>query len=475
MTMGYVAGTRLAVLLMGIALVGGVTPPTPRPNFLVILADDLDAASFDIAMPRAVELVADAGLRFTRARVSSPLCCPSRASILRGQYTHNHGVVHNGPPDGGHQAFAPLEHETIAAHLQGRGYVTGWIGKYFNGYGLDFPRRAPLPVPTGWSTWSALLAKGTGDPGYYYDYSLNLNGHRTLAAGRTEASYSTDRLAELVDRAIRSSRAPWFIVFAPYAPHFPSDPAPRHAGAFEAAALPRPPSFDEEDVSDKPSPIRDLRRLNAQEIAWLETLYRQRLASLLAVDEAVERFLQALRETGQLGRTYVFVTSDNGYHLGQHRQKFGKATPYAEDLAVPLVVRGPDVPAGAVSDALVLNVDLAPTLARLARTQPPAYMDGRSFARILRGGQPRPPRRVGLVEMRPWRGLRTPRYAYTEYPESGERELYDLETDPHELDNLAATASPCLLDGLATRLGALAACAGDTCRSLEAEPLAACP
>jgi arylsulfatase A-like enzyme len=465
----------MAVLILALVLVEGVAAvPIERPNVLVILADDLDVTSYDLAMPRTRALIEARGLRFTQARVSSPLCCPSRASLLRGQYQHNHGVMHNRPElGGGHQVFRPLESATIATHLHARGYLTAWIGKYLNGYGLDAPKSGSLSVPPGWTTWAAFLSGVSED--YYYGYALNVNGRRTAPAGTSEDDYSTDRLADLVARTIRARKAtPWFLVFAPYAPHFPAWPAPRHAGMFGDAALPRPPSFNEADVTDKPSLWAGEPLLTDKQIAFLETLHRRRLASLQAVDEAVERFVEALRDTRQLGRTFIVVTSDNGYHLGQHRFRFGKATAYAEDVVVPLVVRGPRVPHGEATSALALNVDLAPTFAKLAGTKPPRYMDGRSLVKVLRG-EATLSRRVALVEMGDFRGLRTERYAYTEWTESGERELYDLAADPHEVQNLASVAPTCLLDGLTARLGAMSTCAGETCRTLEATPLDLCP
>jgi arylsulfatase A-like enzyme len=279
----------LALVLSAALGLGAATPP--RPNLLVIMADDLDVTSFDLAMPRTKTAVAARGMTFTRALVSTPLCCPSRASLLRGQYAHNHGVLSNKPPDGGYGIFQPLEHATIATHLQASGYATAMIGKHLNGYGHDFPLRGRLPVPPGWSTWAAMV--GDGD---YHTWTLNLDGQRIVPVGSRRRTYLTDRLADLVEDTIRSAPPPWFVLFMPYAPHKPAEPAPRHAGAFATAELPRPPSFNEADVLDKPAWVRTLPPQPAGRIVRLEELHRRRLESLArrAQDghQALDRLVQ---------------------------------------------------------------------------------------------------------------------------------------------------------------------------------------
>jgi arylsulfatase A-like enzyme len=250
-------------------------------------------------------------------------------------------------------------------------------------------------------------------------------------------------------------------------------------------ALPRPPSFGEAEVGDKPEPVRARKAATpAWELA-LEVRHRKRVRSLQAVDDLVERLVRALAETGRLASTYVIYASDNGFHLGEHRIGLQKTTPYEEAIRVPLVVRGPGVPAGRRVERLVVNTDLAPTLAAIAGLAPPSYVDGRSFLPLL-ADPDRPWRRAFLVERREtearaseepvltgaavFEAVRTAELTYVEYG-NGERELYDLGRDPFQLDNRAASADPALLAALSARLAALRACAAATCRELEDRPI----
>jgi N-acetylglucosamine-6-sulfatase len=268
---------------------------------------------------------------------------------------------------------------------------------------------------------------------------------------------------------------PFFMYLAPYAPHQPATPAPRHAEAFAGVTAPRPPSFNEADVSDKPAWVQSRPLLTATQIAQLDLLYRKRLQSLLAVEDLLEQLIQTLLATHQLRHTYILFTSDNGFHLGQHRLPAGKNTAYEEDLRVPLLVRGPGVPAGRVLEHLAVNIDLAPTFAELAGAVAPEFLDGRSLVPLL---GPHPPplaswRQAFLLESgfrtgaRVFQGLRTTTHTYVEYVNTGERELYDMVDDPDQLHSLHDTAEPALLAQLAARLAQLRTCAGAACRTAE--------
>ncbi|MFN8556233.1 MAG: sulfatase [Dehalococcoidia bacterium] len=375
------------------------------------------------------------------------------------------------------------------------------FGKYLNQY----PQGAGADhVPPGWDEWYA----GATETAYTnYGYRLNENG-RTVGYGAAPEDYLTDVLAGHADAFLRrgtADRRPFFMYIAPYVPHAPATPAPRHTDAFPGVQAPRPPSFNEADVSDKPSWVRDLPPLGPAQVRALDATYRRRLQSLLAVEDMLERLDAALAETGALDNTYVFFTSDHGYHIGQHRMPAGKLTPYDEDVRVRLIVRGPGVPAGHTANSLVANLDLAPTFAALAGAAAPEWVDGRSFASQL-GAEPAPAtwRSAVLLEQgadtadsgepddadepgggrpaagrtRPqppaFRGLRTAGYKYVEYA-TGERELYDLAADPYELVNRAASADPALVAALSARLDALRGCAGPDCRRLEDEPLPPAP
>jgi N-acetylglucosamine-6-sulfatase len=398
-----------------------------------------------------------------------------------------HQVLGNELPYGGYEKVRQrgLERSTIATWLQAAGYHTALFGKYFNRYE---PERG---VPPGWTDW---YAGGTG--GHLgYNYKLNENG-RIVAYGAQPDDYATDVLTRKAVEVIRRSAAagqPFFLYVAPFVPHSPAAAAPRHLQLFRDAQLPRPPAFDEADVSDKPAVIRSFPHLEGHALAWLEDEYRRRLRSLQAVDDMVERIVDALKTTGILNQTYVIYTSDNGFHMGEHRMIAGKDTTYEEDIRVPMVLRGPGAPKGAHIDAMALNIDLAPTFADVAGIETPDFVDGRSFLPLL-ADPGHPWRQSFLVERRQLEeqyiqlaeqhgikrdqlerhayleGLRTPEWTYMEYG-TREHELYNVLVDPDQLDNVIERADPSLKRALAARLGELARCAGAQCRELENRPL----
>ncbi|MBI3948840.1 MAG: sulfatase [Acidobacteria bacterium] len=348
------------------------------------------------------------------------------------------------------------------------GYRTVLLGKYFNGYPTD----DPTYIPPGWDEWYGMLHDNS-----YFDYSLNEDG-RVVAYGRRAEDYETDALAgkaiDFIQRTETNDAQPFFIYLAPRAPHSPFTPAPRHQDEFLSVSAPRPPSFNEADLSDKPEWLRNQPLFSTEEIEQINTVYRLRLQSLLAVDEMIERIISALTVGDELKNTYILFTSDNGFHLGEHRLARGKDTPYEEAIRVPLIVRGPGVPPGRTLEHIVLNIDFAPTFAELAGVIPPDVVDGRSFTSLLGTSPPSPEnwRKDLLVEHRgrgrrqipAFNALRTREYLYVEY-DTGERELYDLRTDPYELQNLQQTAEPSLIRSLAERLQALKDCHGANCRN----------
>jgi N-acetylglucosamine-6-sulfatase len=473
-------------LCLGLGLSASAEADPGRPNIVLIVTDDEDVASH-ASMPKTKALIEDQGTIFANFFISYPFCCPSRASILRGQYAHNTRIVGNEQPLGGFEKFREqgLEASTVATWLQDAGYRTAMIGKYLNRY---VPQRHD--VPPGWDDWYV-----GGNAHASYNYVLNENG-RIVTYGDTPKDYLNDVLTDKTIGIIKSSAAAGQAFFAyvlPYTLHSPSVAAPRHEGMFADAELPRPPAFDEADVSDKPALIRNLPRIDPSSLAYLEDQHRKRIRSLQAIDDMVERIVGALREAGQLESTYVIYTSDNGFHLGQHRLPVGKDTPYEEDLRVPMVMRGPDVPAGERIEAMVVNIDLAPALADIASVEPPAFVDGRSFLpliedphrtwresflierRQLEGQLVALAERSGMTEREIkssaiFDGIRTKDLVYVEYG-TGERELYDLGHDPHQLTNVVHKADPDLVKALAARLQELKDCAGADCRSLEDAPI----
>ena len=464
--------------------------PEARPNIIFILTDDQDTKSVAF-MPRLKTLLIDQGTTFSNFFVTYSLCCPSRSSILRGQYPHNHQVLSNTPPNGGFLRFHNLgnENSTVATWLQGAGYRTALMGKYLNGYPVGVQQTY---VPPGWDEWDSPIGNG----GYAnYNYTLNENG-RLVRHGNGPDDYLTDLLArratDFIRRTVRESR-PFFIYLATYAPHEPATPAPRHQNEFPNARMPRSPSFNEADVSDKPEWIRNLPALSPQQIGRIEEHYRKRLQSLQAVDDLLATLVNELQALGQLGRTYIFFSSDNGFHMGEHRLPMGKNTAYEEDIRVPLIVRGPGIPEGRTLPHLTLNIDFAPTWADLAGASAAGFVDGRSLVPLLGGSPPaveawrqtflvehypageaqaaqaRPRRRPGGRGLLEFQAARARDFLYVEYA-TGERELYDLRNDPYELQSLHASVEAALMRQLASYLAALRRCAAASCRSAEDAP-----
>jgi arylsulfatase A-like enzyme len=407
---------------------------------VLILTDDQPATMLEPMAALHADLIADHGVTFGRATGTTPLCAPSRASILTGRYAHGHGVQTNYFP---RNFFGFDDSSTIATWLHGAGYRTGHFGKYINGYTGGPPRSGytgPLPyVPPGWDEWHAFTIPG------FFDYQLAENDV-VRSYGSTDADYSTDVLAaKAVDFIHSSADRPFFMVIAPYAPHDPATPAPRHAGRCSGLPPWRPLNYDEADVSDKARWLREWPQLPADQVAFLDALYPKMLESLLAVDEAIDAIQQALRETGRDEDTLVVFTSDNGLSLGSHRWG-GKICPYEECLRVPMVVRYPRlIGAPRAEDRHVANIDLAPTIAEFAGVVPPAPVDGVSLAPLLDGSASS--WRTDILAEQwsfvppDYRVIRNRRFSYIEYalvpPLGGqEAELYDLDADPYQMTSL---------------------------------------
>jgi N-acetylglucosamine-6-sulfatase len=436
----------LASVVVLVTVVGSVrsAAAVERPNIVLVLTDDLDSRSMGYLD----------GLR------------PSRATILRGQYPHNHGIRGNAPPEGGHDKFRSMgkDRSTVATWLDDAGYQTKLIGKYMNGYDERYE-------PPGWDEWFGWL-------GEYHTKKVYDDGQVREVQG-----HDTDLFANEATDFIRRASAnpePFFLNVWTRAPHQPAIPAPRYADRFESTALPRPPSFDEKDVSDKPRFIRDLPRLSANKKSNMRETHQDRLASMLSVEDLLDDVVAELRAKGELDNTYIFFTSDNGFHLGQHRMTQGKRTAYEEDIRVPLMVRGPGVPAGRVLDHRVLNNDLAPTFARLAGVTPPSFVDGKSMVPLLDSTPPtvsnwrtgiltenwRTKAVGGMSDAPTYKALRTKSFLWVRYA-NGERELYDLRDDPYQLNSRDPSKNRSLVRGFNNRLDRLATCDGAECRAAE--------
>lgn len=413
----------LVVCALGLLAALGVAPSVgaAAPNVVLIVTDDQRWDTIS-AMPTVQSQLVGKGVTFTNAFAVNPLCCPSRASILTGFYSHSIGIWTN-------SGFGRFDdRSTIAVRLRGAGYRTAFIGKYLNTYNSSY-------VPPGWNRWVAFVPSNGVN---YFSYRLNVDG-TIHARGDAPADYSTDVLAASAESFIRSTGAsrPLFLLVAPYAPHGPATPAPRHADAFPRMDPWRPESYNEPDVSDKPSWLRAVQPLANP--APIDDFRRRQYQSLLAVDDAVGRILNALAETDRLEDTLVIFTSDNGFLWGEHRL-FGKVVPYEESIRVPLVARYDRVLAQPrIEQRQALNVDLAPTIAAYAGLSLRA--DGRSLRPVIER-RPVSWRTSFLVEGRNYPGFPSPsycairgsRYVYAAYA-TREEELYDLQLDKPQLTN----------------------------------------
>jgi arylsulfatase A-like enzyme len=499
---------------------GGTTQAgaAERANVVVIQTDDQNMSELyarfappglpeQAAMPNTLGLIAGAGISFGRYYVSDPLCCPSRATLLSGRYAHNNGVLGNGPYGGGYGAFDKLNN--LAVWLRDAGYRTIHVGKFLNFYGQP-PFSDPTEVPPGWTDWETLV--GEDSTHYFYGYRLNVNGTVEGPFGdlgyaskdpvgcpgdpapHDQCDYQSDVLTQRALDQIAASApgGPFFLSVDYVAPHgdfqppWGPEPAPRHYGSWTGAPLPRPPGFNERDVSDKPRFIRRAGKLGATSIAHTQEEWQKEVESLRAVDEGVGRIVSALEASGELGSTYVFFTSDNGFFQGEHRLQREKFLPYEPSVHVPLLVRGPGIPPGSSSAELVANLDLAPTILEIAGATPSMPVDGRSllpyarnpakrsrrpllleaFTRTVDVGAARNQRASASIwaPARDYRGIRVGPYKYVRYA-GGQRELYDLRRDRHELHSRHRDPRYREVRAyLAKRLGWLRRCGGQTCR-----------
>lgn len=424
------------------------------------------------ALPQTRAFFADSGVRFRHAFATFPLCCPSRATLLTGQYAHNHGVRSNSMPNGSVHRFDDTR--TVAVALDAAGYRTAYIGKYLNGY-ESLARQDPPYEPPGWDRWRA-----SAFPGRMWGWAQVVGDTiREWGTNREPGHYQTDVLARQAGSFIESSLAkstPFFLTVATLAPHgekrkidAPANPraAPRHRHRFRRARFPRTEAFNEADVSDKPSWVQARPRLDSDTRQRLLTRYRDRLRSLLAVDEMVADLVATLHQGGALDDTVVIFTSDNGIVRGEHRLT-GKDVAYDEASRIPLFVSGPGFPTGVRIDAPVANIDIARTVYDATAVDPALEQDGVSLLEIAADPQAYADRDL-LIETQASIGVRTSDFLYVEHPlDSGtEYELYDLRAGADPLMLQSVHDDPVYLPervALAKRLNDLRDCAGASCR-----------
>ncbi len=425
----------VVAVVVAAALRASPTPivPDSRPNVLVVLTDDetLDTLPTDPpAMPWFQAQLADPEghwLWFPHAVVSTPLCCPSRATILTGRFDTHTNVRDN------FQGPNLDDTNTLPVWLHDAGYTTGLVGKYLNFYPWG---RAPF-MPPGWDRW---FAKENADESTaYYDYEVVdqvLEHHY----GSAPQDYATDVLGAQAVRFVQTAPVdqPWFLYFSPNAPHLPWIPSPTYAGAFADVQPPIPPLRVMNDVAGKPAYVRALAPKTEADRQGYIAGDRNERAMLLSVDDWFRSLVEAIAARGELDRTVIIFLTDNGYTLGLHRLD-GKRYPYTPSIGVPFAIRTPWAPAGTVED-LVSNVDLAGTIAALAGVQPGLPQDGISLAPAVHG-QPIPHRPGVFLDWGgdenapPWQGVVTRRFLYVDNAD-GFEELY-RSSDALQLHNVA--------------------------------------
>ncbi len=485
-----------------------------RPNLLVITADDMRADDLRW-MPRTRHLLADRGITFRNSFSTDPLCAPSRASFLTARYAHNHRVLHVLEPYG----FGAFDDSTtLSTRLQSAGYRTALAGKYLNGYGVmpTFSTHSPSLryVPPGWTQWYGSSdhrwAPGQWPGGYTYAYlhlTSNVNGRLHTWPGK----YTTDVTAHQTQNLTRSlgtasPRRPWFVWWTPIAPHSGTPREPDYPGTVQRSdgvpvsfVTPVRPAwvehrFDadithgagtplnrdaEADVSDKPQFIRSYPSLNNAERRAERDVTRQRAEALYALDARIGDTIGALRSSGQLARTIIVFTSDNGYYLGEHRVRQGKVKLHEPSVRVPLIMAGPGIPHGVRYDPAT-EMDVAATVASWAGTSL-VNADGHSLRSTIAGGDHGWTRPVvlegrmsesdyahGTVDEETLNGMsvsgiRVGRYALFRYS-TGETELYDISADPLELNSLNGPESNDLRDLLMNTWRQYADCVGAQCQ-----------
>src|SRR5918994_154117 len=471
-----------AALAAGCSATREVAPPivpSTGPNLIVITTDDQALNSFTReVMPRTFRLLVDRGTLFRSGIAAPPLCCPDRAGFLTGQYPHNHGVFQNTP------GLSDLRDpdQTLATWLQAHGYQTGMVGKYLNG---TKPALGASPAP-GWDDWEVLY----GEHGYF-DAPLTVNGEVTQSSDAYVPAELNRRASEFVERS--SGEQPFFLWLTQEPPHFRKGDVevcpgyapkalPEDYRKFQDTPLPRPPNFNERDLSDKPEKlVAKLPRLDRRQVRRLERNYRCTLASLQEVDRGVQELWRAVKKEGEDDDTVMVFTSDNGLLLGEHRIDARKGRVYEEAARVPLAMRLPgsvleERPVRSVSEQ-VTNLDLTATLLELADVQPCTAadcrtIDGRSAVGLLRGDRSSWPDDRGVLLEQGARGckfaaVRTRRYVYAEsltFKDDEcvvrDRELYDLREDPYQLESIAQTSD--VDERLRRRLDALRSCSGTT-------------
>lgn len=474
------AGTTTEPVGQGTPAAQPLGPAPSIKNVVMILADDLDWETFN-QVPR-LKALQDSAMTFTSHVVTDSLCCPSRVSIFRSQYVHNHRVISNVVESGGGwPTFYSLgeERDCLPVWLKQANVQTAFFGKYLN----DYPDGAPSPtyVPPGWDRWAVPVTQAAAYRGY--GYTLNDDG-RLVKYGKKPQDFLADVLTTKATSYIKTATSPFFAELSLMNPHMPAPIAPRHKKSNGTVTVPRNPTYNARGLNE-PAWRASRLSLSQSRLDRYDSMWRNRVRSAESIADAVDAVLKTLKDSGKLAETLVVVTSDNGFHAVNRRLPLGKRTPYREDTVVPMLMIGPGAVPGSSVTGMTSTIDLAPTFAELFKAPVPEWIDGRSLAPFLRGSNGADWRTGILTEslgesdpgdpdfeaFKPpkFEALRTERYLYVEY-EDGSRELFDHATDPYEINNAIGEANPALLEKLSAQLAALVACTGPSCRVADSMP-----
>jgi len=455
-------------------------------------------------MAKVKKLLQEQGTTFNNMFVTTPLCCPSRSSILTGRYSHNTGVVNNSISGNCSSPYFQknMETKSMAVQLKKAGYSTYFAGKYLNQYGR-VKAGGVAHVPAGWDHWFGLVGNSQ-----YYNYSISNEGREVKHGGSFEKDYLTDVLKNRSLEAIESLskewfRSPFFLMISTPAPHSPWDAAPQYQDKYKDMTAPKTASYNKPG-KDKHWLIRQATNpMKDSSVNYLNEAFRGRWRSLLSVDDLVGDVVDSLTKNGFIDNTYIVYSSDNGYHLGQFSLPIDKRQLYDFDLRVPLIVRGPGVSKNVTRDEAVLNIDIAPTFTDIAGAFD-ASMDGASMKPLFNVSTKPPQWRTDfMVEykgesktvqpgcpnlgagvsqcspdcvcedsgnntyscVRTFESSAKNNFMYCEFADSETFvEVYDLSKDKDQMTNIKGTADPTFIIEMNKRLIQLSFCQGDSCR-----------